>query len=53
MGAKGLAHFPRARCLFLFGAQLHSTVQEGMGGCSMTLVFITVPFMLFFFLVSW
>lgn len=27
MGAKGLAHFPRAGCLFLLGAQLHSTVQ--------------------------
>lgn len=27
IGAKGLAHFLMARCLFLFGARLHSTVQ--------------------------
>lgn len=27
MGAKGLAHFPKARCVFLFGAKVHSTVK--------------------------
>lgn len=32
MGAKGLAHFPTARCLFLFGAQLHSTVKGRRDG---------------------